>query len=137
MTEIKHRLIIKTIPGIVYKAITTQEGLTNWWAKQTTAKPEAGFVNVFTFGKYRNEMKVTKLIPDNEVEWECINTPEKEWMDTKISFVLEEKDERTILRFSHDGWKAATDTFASCNYDWALFMKSLKSYCENGMGTPA
>ena len=96
-----------------------------------------GFVNVFTFGKYRNEMKVTELTPNKRVKWECIDTPEKEWMDTNISFDVEEKGERTILLFSHAGWTAVTDTFASCNYDWAMFMKSLKSYCENGSGTPA
>ncbi|MDQ3108743.1 MAG: SRPBCC domain-containing protein [Bacteroidota bacterium] len=136
MEEIRHYVVIKTTPENVYKAITTQEGLSGWWAKETTAKPEEGFVNVFVFGKSRNEMKVTKLIPDNSVEWECIASIE-EWIGTNISFDLEEKDDRTILRFAHSGWRAATDTFAGCNYNRALFMKSLKSFCESGTGTPS
>ena len=136
MAEIKHYVVIKTTPGKIFNAITTQEGLENWWAKQTTANPELGFVNVFTFGKFRNEMKITKLIADKKVEWKCINSIE-EWIDTNISFDLEAKDGRTILRFAHSGWRAVTDTFAGCNYDWALFMKSLKSLCESGTGTPS
>ena len=136
MADIKHYVIIKAAPEKIYEAVTTQNGLASWWAKQTTAKPETGFVNVFTFGKFRNEFKVTKLIPHSKVEWECINSIE-EWIGTSISFDLEEKDGRTILRFAHSGWKAVTDTFADCNYNWALFMKSLKSLCETGTGAPS
>ena len=135
MAEIRINVVIKAIPEKIYKAITTQEGLANWWAKQTTAKPEVGFMNIFTFGKFRNEMKVTKLTPNKKVEWKCINSIE-EWVSTDISFDMEEKEGNTILRFVHAGWRATTDTFAGCTYDWALFMKSLKSLCETGTGTP-
>ena len=137
MSAIRINVTIKTPPEKVYNAITTQEGLSNWWAKQTEAKPEVGFTNVFTFGqKYRNEMKIINLIPDRKVEWECINSVE-EWVDTRISFDLQGKDGNTILRFAHSDWRAATDFFASCTYDWSLFIKSLKSLCETGSGSPS
>jgi uncharacterized protein YndB with AHSA1/START domain len=135
MAEIRHNVLIKAKSEELYKAITTQQGLTNWWTNDTTAKPEEGFVNVFTFGKFRNEMKITRLTHNKKVKWECISSIE-EWIGTYISFDLEEKDDRTLLRFTHGGWKEVTDTFAGCNYDWASFMKSLKSLCETGTGTP-
>jgi uncharacterized protein YndB with AHSA1/START domain len=133
--DIRHNVVIKTTPPVVYQAITTQEGLSNWWAKQTTAKPEVGFLNTFTFGEFKNEMKVTDLVPQKRVAWQCIRSID-EWMNTTISFDLEERDGRTLVRFVHGDWRAVTDTYAACNYDWALFMKSLKSYCETGSGTP-
>ena len=136
MAEIRLNVTIKATPEKIYEAITTQEGLANWWAKQTTAKPEVGFVNTFTFGNYRKERKVTKLIPKKRVEWKCIVAIE-EWIGTDIVFDMEEKDGRTILRFTHAGWRAITDTYAVCTYDWAMFLKSLKSLCETGMGTPS
>ena len=136
MPEIRHNVIIKTTPEKVYDAITTQEGLANWWAKQTTAKPEIGFVNIFIFGTFRNEMKVTMLNPNKKVEWKCINSIE-EWIDTNILFDLEEKEGHTLLRFTQSGWRAITDTFAGCNYDWGRFMTSLKLFCETGTGTPS
>jgi len=136
MADIRHNVAIKATPEKIYEAITSQEGLSGWWAKQATAKPEIDFVNVFTFGSFRNEMKVTVLRPNEKVEWQCINSIE-EWIGTKISFDLEAKDGRTLLRFAHSGWQAVTDTFASCSYDWGRFMTSLKSYCETGAGTPA
>ena len=136
MADIRHNVTIKTRPEKIYGALTLQEGLENWWTKDAIVKPEVGFVNVFTFGKYRNEMKVTTLIPDKRVVWKCISSIE-EWFDTNVSFELEEKGEHTLLRFTHGGWREVTDTFAGCNYDWATFLKSLKSLCETGTGMPA
>lgn len=117
MTDIRHNVVSKAAPKKIYEAITKQEGLASWWCKQSTAKPEVGFVNTFTFGTFRNEMKVTILNPNKKVEWQCINSIE-EWIDTNILFDLEEKDGRLILRFAHFDWRAVTDTFAGCNYDW-------------------
>jgi len=75
--DIRINVVIKATSEKVYSAVTTQEGLEGWWCKQTTAKPELGFVNVFTFGKFQNEMKVTKLTTNRKVEWKCINSIEE------------------------------------------------------------
>ncbi|MGI8636643.1 MAG: SRPBCC family protein, partial [Segetibacter sp.] len=104
--------------------------------KQTTAKPAVGFVNTFTFGTFRNEMKVIDLILNKKAEWQCIESIE-EWRDTHIAFDLEEKEGRTIVRFAYSGWRAVTDTFAGCNYDWGRFMASLKLFCGTGTETPS
>jgi uncharacterized protein YndB with AHSA1/START domain len=136
MADIRHKLVIKTLPEKIYEAVTTQKGIESWWCKQTVAKPEIGFVNTFTFGNAPIEMEVTELSPNKSVAWRCLNANE-EWMNTNISFDLEEKDGRTVLRFAHFGWRAATDFFDACNYDWGRFMASLKSFCENGTGTPS
>ena len=136
MADIRHNIVIKAAPEKIYEAITTQQGIEAWWCKQTIAKPEVGFVNVFVFGSSKNEMRVTALDPNKKAEWQCIQSIE-EWIGTRISFDLEEKNSNTLLRFTHGDWRALTDMFAACNYSWALFMKSLKTYCETGTGTPS
>jgi uncharacterized protein YndB with AHSA1/START domain len=137
MEAIRHYLKIQGTPETVFRAITTEGGLKGWWAKQTMAKPEVGFVNIFTFGKSLNEMKVTNIVPNQRVEWQCINNTTEEWINTTLSFDLEEHDGKTILRFNHEGWREAADMYALCNYHWAQFMRSLKLLCETGTGTPA
>ena len=136
MADIKMKLSIKAARGKVYDAISTQEGIASWWCKDTIAKPEIGFTNVFTFGKIRNEFKVKDLKPGKKVDWKVVNSID-EWIGTDVTFDLEEKDGNTILRFAHSDWKAETDLYAACTYDWARFMASLKSLCETGVGTPA
>jgi uncharacterized protein YndB with AHSA1/START domain len=136
MNSINHKLVIRANAEKVFEAVTTEAGLKQWFAKETQAKPEIGFINTFKFGTFVNELKVTALTANTTVEWTCTKSVD-EWVGTNITFALEETPERTILRFTHAGWKALTDAFASTNYDWGRFLASLKSYCENGKGLPS
>lgn len=136
MKSIKHLLLIRSSPEKIYKALTTKEGVANWWTTQTEIGSKVGEINVFDFGKtYHNKMKIVDLKLNRKVEWECLEG-DKEWLGTKVSFEIEKKDEDIILRFIHSNWKEETDFFASCNYHWGYYMRSLKLYCENGSGTP-
>jgi len=136
MEHIRHYLTIKAPINKVFEAVTQQEGLASWWTKETIAKPEIGFVNEFKFGgKYHQKMRITALTPNQSVHWVCEDGPQ-EWLNTKLSFELREKEEKTILRFAQRDWKEATEFYESCNYNWGFFMLSLKNLCETGKGTP-
>jgi len=136
MSSIKHYLIISSTPQKIYEAITTKPGVANWWTVQTEIGSKVGDINIFDFGNsYHNEMKIVDLQPDKRVWWKCL-VGDKEWIGTNLVFELEEKNDETILRFEHNNWKEETDFFASCNYQWAYYMRSLKQYCETGTGTP-
>lgn len=136
MNIIKHYLIINSSPETVYIAISTQDGLSNWWTKETIAESKIGAIIEFKFSvKYHNKMRVTNLQPNKIVEWECVSGDD-EWIDTKFKFSLELKDQRTVLRFEHSDWGMETDFFAHCNYNWGYYLRSLKLYCENGCGMP-
>jgi uncharacterized protein YndB with AHSA1/START domain len=134
--SIKHYLIIKTSPQKVYSALTTKEGISNWWTKEAEIGNRIGDINIFKFGnRYYNEMKITDLKENHFVEWVC-EKGDKEWIGTEFTFELEEKNGETILRFAHSNWEEETDFFASCNFQWAHYMKSLRQYCEDGKGMP-
>ena len=136
MPSIKHYLLINAQPEKVYSAITKTGGLKGWWTVEAKTDEKVGGTAEFIFGdRYFNKMKITNLEPDKKLEWECLEG-DKEWIGTTFLFDLEEKDESTILRFSHNNWKEDTDFFASCNYNWGYYLKSLKQYCETGKGTP-
>ncbi len=136
MEHIRHYLTINAPVQKVYDAFTTQEGLSNWWTKETIAKPEEGFLNEFMFGDAGHEkMRVTRLEPNKSVHWTC-EEGSPEWVGTNFSFDLSEKDEKTILQFAHKDWREATEFYAICNYHWGYFMHSLKNLCETGKGTP-
>jgi uncharacterized protein YndB with AHSA1/START domain len=136
MADIRHYLVIRAPKEKIYKAVTEQEGLAGWWTPTNTARPEAGSVAVFDFGdRYHNEMRIALLEPGERVEWECLEG-DKEWIGTRFHFDIEAKEDHCILRFGHTGWREATDFFANCNYHWGFYMRSLKKYCETGMGEP-
>ena len=158
MKSIRHQLIIQAPVEKIYTAITTQQGLSAWWTPDTKAAAGVDSIARFTFGQgYFKEMRITKLKPFEEIEWLCI-TGADEWIETTISFKLQEGDKKdllvihpemgdqirqqkigdhvTLVVFQHDGWKDYTPMFAECNYTWGRFLRSLKSLCENGMGRP-
>ena len=70
----------------------------------------------------------------NFASWHCLEG-DPEWIGTDISFDLEEKDEETILRFTHT-WREITEFYAHCNFQWGKYLVSLKEYCETGKGFP-
>ncbi len=136
MEHIRHYLLIDAPIEAVYEALTTQQGVEGWWTKEAVIKPEVGFLNEFIFGDaYHNAMRVTQLKPNEYVEWLVIRG-DKEWVDTNICFVLQEKDGRTVVDFTHKNWRKATDFYGSCNYHWAFYLRSLKLLCETGTGNP-
>ncbi len=136
MPDIKHYLVIDAPAETVYKAVTNQAGLAGWWTEETIAEPTVGSIAEFKFGdRYHNKMNVTTLVPNERVEWECLQG-DKEWVGTTFVFELSEADGKTILKFSQNGWREATDFYAGCNYNWGCYMTSLKKYCETGFGEP-
>lgn len=134
--RIYHRLRIDVPVETVFNAITTQEGLAGWWTPDTIARPEEGTVLKFNFGKdYYKEIRVETLHHYDKVSWLVLQA-HQEWIGTAIRFELEAHVKGSVLSFHHDNWKAYTHEFAGCSYAWALFLRSLKLYCETGKGLP-
>ncbi len=133
---IHHRLLIEKSPDSVYAALTTQEGLSGWWTPQTIAQPHVGSVSRFGFGPdYFKDLEVIELVPAKLVQWRCLKGFE-DWVGTVMTFELEMHAKGTIVLFHHEGWQAYSNEFASCSFDWALFLRSLKFLCETGKGFP-
>ncbi|HEV7230396.1 MAG TPA: SRPBCC domain-containing protein [Bacteroidia bacterium] len=137
MPDIKHQFVIKASPAKVYEAITQIEGLKSWWTAEVTGDERQGGTVRFGFGKeFFNKMKIISMKKDLRLAWQCSDGP-PEWIGTRLSFDLEtDKEKNTVVLFSHDGWKEQGSFYASCNYHWGLYLRSLKQYCETGKGTP-
>ncbi len=136
MEKIEHINYIKAPIAKVYEVLTTQEGLGAVWTEELIVKPEVGFVNEFGFGdNYGTKMKITELSQDKRIVWECIAS-DPEWVGTGVSFELTEKDGVTAVVIKHFDWRKLTEFYQWCNYNWAMLLLSLKSYFEDGKGTP-
>ena len=136
MANIRHNLMINASTKKVYDAITSEQGLKGWWTNEVTAKPEEGYINHFKFSdEYFNKMKILKLNAPVEVHWEGVDGDE-EWVGTNLFFELNEKEEITLLRFSHLNWKNESEFFGFCSHHWGRYLDSLKSFCETGNGHP-
>ncbi len=114
----------------VYQALVTEEGLREIWTPKLKVKPELGHVNEFDFDEgYITKLNVEKLDENRWVEWKCVES-DPEWKDMGISFELTEKEGVTTVLLRHYDWRELTDFFRWCNYNWAMFLRRLKHYCE-------
>ncbi|MFQ6330744.1 MULTISPECIES: SRPBCC family protein [unclassified Nocardia] len=136
MVDILHRVGITSAPAEVYAALTTTEGLADWWATNTRGEGnDVGGVLQFRFSAGGFDMKVLELVPDKRVLWEVVDGPE-EWIGTHVNWDLDQVDDYTIVLFKHEGWKEPVEFMHHCSTKWAVFLMSLKSLIETGKGAP-
>lgn len=142
MVDIIHRIGIKASVAQVYEALTTREGLADWWTDEVDGDCGPGGRIVFTFRSRSGEpigrmvMAVQRLVADQEVRWRCVEGPD-EWVGTDITFQLSRQDDLTILVFGHRGWREAVEFMAHCSMKWAVFLLSLRELVETGRGKPS
>ena len=134
MANIHHQIGVNVDIKKVYEAISTLEGLSNWWSETTGDTNQNGKLN-FHFNEHVIEMTILELVPDKKVVWQCTEK-EGEWKDTIISFDLVEKDNQVFINFSHSNWAEQSDLCSHCSTKWAVFMLSLKEHLEQGKGRP-
>lgn len=133
MASIKNLFHIAAPGEKVYKAISTIDGLSNWWTTQTTGESKVDGIIQFRFGEGGPDMKVKELKPNESVTWECVAGPE-DWLGNIFTFNLDENDGKTRVRFEQSGWKEANDFYAACSFTWGRYMESLRQYCQKGKG---
>ena len=136
MLDILHRIGVQgSSPEAVYDALTTVDGLAGWWATDTSGDPGLDGVIAFRFVPGGFDMKVVELVPASYVLWEVVDGPE-EWLGTRISWELAQKDDWTIVLFKHAGWSEPVEFMHHCSTKWASYLLSLKALLETGVGAP-
>jgi uncharacterized protein YndB with AHSA1/START domain len=136
MADILHRIGAIATPDQVYDALTTVDGLADWWTTDTHGDTAPGGTIQFRFGDNGGfDMKVLDQRPGERVAWEVIDGP-AEWIGTTVGFDLEQEDEYTIVLFAHEGWREPVEFMSHCSTKWATFLMSLKQLVETGTGAP-
>ena len=74
MVDILHRVGATSSTDDVYRALTSTDGLSAWWASDTTGNGAAGEVLRFRFGNGSVDMKVLEAVPGERVRWEVVDT---------------------------------------------------------------
>jgi hypothetical protein len=79
--------------------------------------------------------KVIRAVKDSEFELELVRADE-DWTGTRVGFDLEERGATSWLRFAHVGWPKANEHYRISSHCWALYLRVLRRYVENGEIVP-
>jgi len=135
MQDIMHLIKIHAPAERVYEAITTADGIRQWWTRDAAIEPKVGAVGEFGFYGKRFVAKITveMLSPATHVRWKLVNSA---WPGNDIEFNLKTDGNDTMLLFAHRGFPRADEGFASATTRWGFYLLSLKRYLQTGKGTP-
>ncbi|SFB73614.1 Uncharacterized conserved protein YndB, AHSA1/START domain [Polaromonas sp. OV174] len=145
MKHYQRQILLSAPPAVVYQALSTPEGLRNWWTQTCDIAAAVGGQSTFRFGEHYKVMQIKSLLPGHEVRWHCVRalinvdafTRKDEWVGTDIVFKLTpQPGGKTRLDFEHAGLTPALECFAVCERGWNLYLGSLQSLVETGQGRP-
>ena len=136
MNHIYHDLIIKADAPVIFKALSTKEGMEAWWPKNSSSEFTLGSQVQFYFSEvYDWKAEVTALEPNKFIHFKMIDA-DQDWNGTLLKFELLEKDEHCLLQFSHLDWNENNHHYRRTNYCWAFYLKMIKDYSEQQIIVP-
>ena len=131
-------LVVDQTPNQVFNAINNPRG---WWSGEINGSTNK-LNDEFTY-RYKefhlSKQRIIEMIPDQKVVWLVTESQlnfiedKSEWTDTKISFEISEKGNKTQLRFTHVGLIPEIECFNSCSTAWTqLIQQGLLSLITTG-----
>jgi hypothetical protein len=150
-TDFTTTIVVDQTPKEAFTAINNVRG---WWSEEiegSTDKLHDEF-NYHFEDIHRCHLKLIEVIPDKKVVWLVMDNYFKpgifgskegsakdkiEWTDTKISFEIAEKDNKTQIRFTHLGLVPEYECFDACSSGWTHYIgQSLLSLITTRKGQP-
>jgi hypothetical protein len=141
-TDFTTTLLVDQTPKEAFDAINNVRG---WWSEDI----EGGTTKLHDEFDYRYEdahrcrMKLVEVVPDKKVVWLVMNNffnftkDTTEWTGTKISFEISKKNNKTEIRFTHQGLTPEYECFDMCSDGWTHYIqKSLPGLITTGKGMP-
>jgi len=135
-------ILVDQSPKEVFNAINNVRG---WWSEEIEGSTDK-LNDEFTY-HYKDihiaKMKLIEVIPDKKVVWLVIDNhfnftkDINEWKGNKIIFEIDQKDNKTQLKFTQVGLVPQYECYDICREAWSNYIKnSLRSLITTGKGQP-
>jgi uncharacterized protein YndB with AHSA1/START domain len=139
VATIHHQVSINAPVEKVFQAISTPEGISSWWNKQTPVQTDQGLVLEHNPGPEHGvvQLRVVELIQNKRIEWECISkhpasSPASVWTGTHFVFELAEVDGvGTTVDFRQLGYDEQSKFFEFNRDAWGQVMQNMKQVLES------
>ena len=131
-------ILVDATPTQVFNAINHPQ---QWWSGEFTGSAEK-LNDEFTY-RYKDmhysNQQVAEMTSNKKVVWLVTDSrlnfieDKSEWTGTKIVFEIAEKDNKTQVRFTHEGITPEVECFSACSPAWTnLIQQSLFNYIITG-----
>lgn len=128
---IHHLLHINAPIDKVFTALNSIEELKLWYTTEVQGSSKLNEIIEFKFGGVDFHTKVIELVANEKIVMECVATS-LPLVGQKVTYELDQNDEKTRVRFSQDGFDELDDFYANMNFSASKYLESLRQYCQNG-----
>ena len=136
MPEILFDFPVAAAPARLFEAISRPEGLDQWWTEYASGSPMLGSEYVLRFGPdHEWRATVTELNVPRLFEL-TMTIADADWTNSRVGFMVSERDGGSYLRFYHVGWPEVNDHFRISGFCWAMYLRILRRYLEHGEIVP-
>ncbi|HYJ65290.1 MAG TPA: SRPBCC domain-containing protein [Parafilimonas sp.] len=122
-------LLVEQTPAEVFNAINNVRA---WWFGEiegSTDKLNDEFTYKYETFHYTKQ-KLTEVIPNKKIVWLVTESnlsfveDKNEWTGTKIIFDITEKDNKTEVRFTHQGLVPKSECYNECSNAWSGIVRN-------------
>ena len=141
-TDFTTTILVDQTPEQAFNAINNVRG---WWSEEIEG-PTDKLNETFKYhyeDVHRCQIKIVELVAAKKVVWLVqdnyfqFTKDKSEWKGTKIIFDITEKDNKTQIRFTHQGLVPEYECFEVCRDAWTTYIQnSLCSLITTGKGKP-
>ena len=128
---IHHLLHINAPIDKVFTALSSIEELKLWYTTEVGGSSKLNEIIEFKFGGVDFHTKVIELVANEKIVMECVATS-LPLVGQKVTYELDQNDEKTRVRFSQDGFDELDDFYANMNFSASKYLESLRQFCQNG-----
>lgn len=135
-------IVVDQSPAVAFNAITNVRG---WWSEEVTGN-SSNLNDVFNYHYediHRCKMKLIEVVPNEKMVWLVLENyfnftkDEREWTNTKVIFMISEKNGKTEIKFTHEGLTPEDECYEACHEGWTQYIgTSLFNLITKGKGNP-
>ncbi|MGG5207998.1 SRPBCC family protein [Chryseobacterium sp. MIQD13] len=134
--SILHDLEVNAKLEDVFRMVSVPEFLNEWWTHYCKGVPELNSEYIFEFSEeYIWKGKISKFNPPYEIEF-LITDADADWTGTKVGFILKETVNGIKISFYHTDWKHTNEHFRQTSFCWAVYLRILRRFVEEGLHIP-
>jgi len=133
------------VDATAHEAFKGINAVSKWWTENLVGSSQK-LNDEFTVrfdDVHISKQKLVEVIPDKKVVWLVTDSnlnfvkDKHEWTNTKISFVIAQKEGKTHINFTHIGLVPGIECYTGCSNAWGQYIKgSLFKLLTEGKGTP-
>ena len=132
MPDILHDFPVNAPIERVYDAFATPAGLDAWWTLRARGEVRVGAIWELFFGDVYDWRAVVRRAEFGRlIEW-TMGASDADWRGTQVGVELTPSEHGTHVRFWHTGWPEANAHYRTSSYCWAMYLRLLKRWLENG-----